>query len=177
MSEREDRKAILTETGPLETSAMSDDSHTHSGGDGSSLDHFFSRFSKAFSSFSARHHLRVDKYWHDFPSWRFSFKHPKGGVGCIEVFREGEAQISVYKYWWLDNYEQGTRFSKRRESGILDVDTARMADLLSEALQEITSWPLDSWTETVTGFGPSWTKHFSKEQFKALSDNYPALEF
>ena len=142
----------------------------------SSLDQFFSRFSEAFLLFPDTHHLKVEKYWHAFSSWRFRFKHPKGGVAAIEVFRESEGQISVYCFWWLDDYDQGTRFSRSSNSSLLDIENIQMAEFLEEALREIISWPLDSWTETGTGFGPSWKQHFSKEAFVALSDDFPVLK-
>lgn len=43
------------------------------------LDNFFSQFSWAFLNFAAEHHLRVDKYWHDFPPGGLVFGIPKEG--------------------------------------------------------------------------------------------------
>lgn len=140
------------------------------------LDNFFSQFSWAFLNFAAKHHLQVDNYWHDFPSWRFSFKHPKGGAACIEVFREGETQVSVYAHWWMDDYEQGTRSGRTYQSEILTVDPSEMADLLEETLTKTVSWPLNSWSDVTTGLGDSWKRIFTKEQFERQVDNYPSLK-
>lgn len=140
------------------------------------LDQFFSQFSSAFQNFAATHNLRIDKYWHAFPSWRFSFKHPKGGLACIGVFKEGESEISVYTYWWLDDYDEGKRFGRTQPSGILPLNTIQMSELLDKTLDMLVAWPMDSWSDTATGFGDSW-KQFTKEQFLRLSDDYPTLVY
>ena len=46
------------------------------------LEEFFAPFSDELQRFAEKHNLLIDKYWHQFHSWRFSFKHPKGGIGC-----------------------------------------------------------------------------------------------
>jgi predicted MPP superfamily phosphohydrolase len=155
---------------------MSGELHEYLNKDTSQLDKFFSQFSWAFLNFAAKHHLQVDNYWHDFPSWRFSFKHPKEGAACIEVFREGEAQVSVYAYWWMDDYEKGTRNGRTHQSEILSVDAIEMSDLLEETLTRTVSWPLNSWTDVTTGLGDVWKRTFTKEQFEDQVDNYPNLK-
>jgi hypothetical protein len=155
---------------------MSGDLHDSLIKDTSHLDKFFSQFSWVFVNFAAEHHLRVDKYWHDFPSWRFCFRHPKGGAACIEVFREGETHLSIFGYWWMDDYDQGRRSVRKYRSEILTVDAIKLADLLDLTLSTIVDWPLDSWTDVNTEFGDSWKKNFTKEEFELEFDNYPRLK-
>src|SRR5262245_14965727 len=83
------------------------------------LEYFFSTLSEVLNAFSSKHDLLVDKYWHQFPSWRLSFRHPKGGVACLEVMKE-EDGIKIYSYWWLDKYDEFTRYSKRTESDLIE---------------------------------------------------------
>jgi hypothetical protein len=137
---------------------------------------FFANLTDCFERFAEKHNMKVDKYWHEFPSWRFTFKHPKGGLACIEVMKEEKAEFKVYGYWWLDNYNKGTRSSRKYESKILQIERADMRDLLEDTLEKIISWPLDSWTEVGTGFGLHWAKTFTEEQFGRLSDTYPTLK-
>jgi len=155
---------------------MSSDPHNSLIKDTSPLDDFFSQFSWAFLNFAAQHHLRVDKYWHDFPSWRFSFRHPKGGAACIEVFREGEKQLSISGYWWMDDYDLGKRSGRIYRSETLTVDAVKMADLLQVTLIKIVGWLPDSWTDVNTELGDSWRKNFTKEQFEREVDDYPRLK-
>ncbi len=140
------------------------------------LDNFFSQFSWAFLNFAAAHHLRVHKYWHDFPSWRFDFRHPKGGVAAIEVFREGETSLSIYAYWWMDDYDEGIRSGRRYQSEILSVDSIKLEDLLEKILTTVVAWPLNSWTDVTTGLGDSWKRSFTKEQFELHVYDYPSLK-
>jgi hypothetical protein len=140
-------------------------------------DQFFSQFAWDFLNFAADHNLRVEKYWHGLPCWRFSFKHPKGGLSYIEVFREGQNEISISGYWWLDSYDEGKRFTRKQQSEILVLDALRMSDLLRATLDVVVAWPLDSWSSVATGFGDSWNRSFTKEQFLRLSDDYPQLIF
>jgi hypothetical protein len=155
---------------------MSGDLHSSLIKDTSHFDNFFSQFSCAFLNFAAEHYLRVDKYWHGFPSWRFSFQHPKGGAACIQVFMEGEKQLSIFGYWWMDDYDQGRRRGRKYQSDTLTVDAIKMADLLEVTLITIVGWPLDSWTDVNTELGDSWKKSFTKEQFEFEVDNYPHLK-
>src|ERR1044072_1612090 len=74
---------------------------------------FFKKFIPLFESFAEKHNLMIKKYWYDWASWRFNFKHPKGGVACIEVMREDGDMIGIYGYWWLDIYDEGTRLCNR----------------------------------------------------------------
>jgi hypothetical protein len=129
-----------------------------------------------FLNFAAEHHLRVDKYWNDFPSWRFSFRHPKGGVACIEVFREGETNLSLSAYWWVDDYDRGTRSSRVYRSEVLIGDSIKLEGLLEETLTTVVAWPLDSWTDVNTGLGDSWKRTFTKEQFERQVHDYPSLK-
>ena len=139
-------------------------------------DKFFSPLSWTLLNFAAAHHLRVDKYWHHFPSFRFDFRHPKGGVAAIEVFREGETTLSVYAYWWMDDYDQGIRSGRRYQSEILTLDSIKLEDLLEETLTTVVAWPRDSWTDITSGLGDSWKRHFTKEQFELQINDYPKLK-
>ena len=95
----------------------------------------------------------------------------------MEIMKEGEKELRVYGYWWLDDYGEGTRSSRKYESKIFHIDEVHIPNLLDDTLKQIVSWPLNSWTEVGTGFKSYWSKTFSKEQFTSLSDKYPALKF
>lgn len=140
------------------------------------LESFFSRFSDDFSEFATKHNLEIKKYWHEFPSWRFNFRHPQGGVACIEIMKESENELKVYGYWWLDDYDKGTRYAKRYESEVLNVKDVSVPNLLESILRQIVSWPINSWTEIGTGFQSEWARAFTKEQFMKLRDQYPIVK-
>jgi hypothetical protein len=45
------------------------------------LDRFFSALAPALESFAQQNNLRLQKYYHQAPSWGFLFRHPSGGIG------------------------------------------------------------------------------------------------
>jgi hypothetical protein len=80
------------------------------------LEAFFSEISDVLKKFAEDFNLKIDQYWHQMPSWRFSFKHPKDGIACIEVMKESVTAIKIYSYWWIDDFEmvQGIRVPLRQ---------------------------------------------------------------
>ena len=118
------------------------------------LESFFSAIAEELDAFSLKHNLLIDKYWHQFASWRFSFRHPKGGAACIEVMKEGQS-VKIYCYWWLDKYDEFTRYSKRKEFDVIDRDDVTI-DLLECRLREILAWEVDDWTDIKTDYREYW---------------------
>lgn len=84
--------------------------------------------------------------------------------------------MSVYAFWWMDDYEQGTRSGRNYQTELLNVDSIEMSDLLEGTPAETVSWPLNSLTHVTTGLGEAWQRNFTKEQFDLQVDNYPPLK-
>src|SRR5262249_17396387 len=49
------------------------------------LEAFFSKISTSLESFGKTHSLLLSKYYCGNQSWDFTFRHPKGGLGKIEI--------------------------------------------------------------------------------------------
>ena len=77
---------------------------------------------------------------------------------------------------WIDDYEQGTRYSKRYELEVLESDEVIIRDRLKTTLEQILSWPLGEWTTITSGFKESWSKAVSKEAFFTLNKDYPIVK-
>ena len=73
------------------------------------LERFFSALAAVLEGFAQRHNLRLEKYYHQAPSWGFLFRHPSGGVGKIEVQRVSEATVCILSDWWYDDFDAATR--------------------------------------------------------------------
>lgn len=127
-----------------------------------SLEAFFSQIGDVLNQFSSQHNLALDKYYHQSPSWRFNFRHPKGGVASIDVMKESDHSLKIDCYWWLDDYDKFTRFIKRDESEVLDVGSVKLSDLLENKFREILSWKLGEWTQIATGYEEYWKPQGSK---------------
>ena len=135
------------------------------------LERFFSALAAVLEGFAQRHNLRLQKYYHQAPSWDFLFRHPLGGVGQIEVQRASEATISIVSDWWYDDYDAATRFIKSTTLGPMPVNS-EVTIKLENALSEVLSWRFGHWDEQHTR-GTVWRETWTKEQFEKLNAEYP----
>ncbi len=89
--------------------------------------------------FADRHNLRLERYYHQNPTWDFLFRHPAGGVGKIEVWKQGGV-LEVRWYWWIDTYDELKRQSKKAGPVVIDADEERLGEVLAGTLHEVLSW-------------------------------------
>jgi hypothetical protein len=129
---------------------------------------FFEELSPVLSSFAAAHDLAIDKYYHDFPSWTFRFRHPKGGGAGIEVRRLDEAKIQINTLWHLDEYETFTHNVKSVVGSDLSWRTTNVIEILEQSLREILTWDKSSLTAH-RGYEKFWSR-YTKEEFEEMSD-------
>lgn len=138
------------------------------------LERFFAPLADVLTDFGRRHNLRLTKYYHDAPSWSFTFKHPCGGVGKIEVERQNEARFRIACQWWYDDYDNLTRSLKRFIGDAHPRNADVLGQELAQALQQVVSWEFGRWDEKRGGY--SWQSTWTKEQFQALQEQYPTIE-
>ncbi|MBN2019083.1 MAG: hypothetical protein JW749_02525 [Sedimentisphaerales bacterium] len=103
------------------------------------LEAFFEKISSAIYSFSQKHNLLIDKYYHQLPNWSLRFKHPQGGVGNITIQKSGDC-LWIGVSWWIDDYDLNTRHTKAAEIGECDLDVNLLYKKLKECLETILSW-------------------------------------
>jgi hypothetical protein len=136
------------------------------------LEAFFSQIADVLNQFASRHNLMLDKYYHESPSWRFNFRHPKGGVASIDVMKESDDSVKIHGYWWLDDYDKFTRFLKTDESEEFNVDAVNLNDLLENKFKAILSWELGEWTRIATGYEEYW-KPQGRKWIEKNVERYP----
>ena len=123
------------------------------------------------TAFANQHNLLIEKYWHQEPSWRFSFRHPRGGTGCLEVLAKEKATFMMSTFYWIDNYELGIRRARRT---FLDaVDVTQVFDRLEESYTELLTWRPEDMDEFGDGFTEAWHRAYSKQEFYAFNEKYP----
>jgi hypothetical protein len=98
---------------------------------------FFQRLSRILSTFAATHNLAIDEYYHESPSWTFRFRHPRGGAGGIHVERVDDSTIRVGSSWYIDEFENFTRYLKSDEGSDLILGAIDVRELLEEKLKDI----------------------------------------
>jgi hypothetical protein len=136
------------------------------------LEPFFASISDKLNEFASKHELLLERYYHESPSWRFSFRHPRRGVGCVEVMRVFDDSIKVYIYWWLDDYDQFARFIKRDETPEYVVGEVNLVELLDEQLRTVLSWDPGVWTQVATGYERYW-RPMGKVWIERNDERYP----
>lgn len=135
------------------------------------VEEFFSTINDVLTRFGHEFNLTIDRYWHRLPSWRFTFKHPNGGLGCIEVMKTGESEIKIYSYWWLDDFDKGTRYSRHMESETYRLQDLQLYNLLGTELKLLVTWRPGDWTNISRGFEEAWSS-YKKEDFLSFNDSY-----
>jgi hypothetical protein len=135
------------------------------------FDPFFSAIADILEEFASMHNLRLVKYYHGEPSWRFNFGHPKGGAASVDLIKESSNSLKVYQYWWIDSFENFTRSAKQKESEPISPDVITL-ESLEDKLIEILAWDLDDWTEIASGYEQHW-KPMGKQWLKIKSEQYP----
>jgi hypothetical protein len=136
------------------------------------LDEFFRTIAEVLTQFAQRHNLKLQKYYHESPSWSFTFRHPKGGVAKIEVARESANTLHLSSSWWYDNYDNATRFARKTISQSLPRTPKVLDSELEKTLSLITSWQFGEWDESHGG-NDSWKTNWTKQQFELLLEQYP----
>jgi hypothetical protein len=136
------------------------------------LEAFFSQIADVLNQFASRHNLMLDKYYHESHSWRFNFRHPKGGVASIDVLKETDNSVKIYGCWWLDDYDKFTRFLKRDESEKFELSNVNLSELLKNKLKEILSWELGEWTQIASGYEEIW-RPMGKKSIQKDVERYP----
>ena len=136
------------------------------------LEAFFSPIADILIEFAQRRNLRMEKYYHQSPSWDFTFKHPQGGVGKIEASRETDTSLSLHCIWWHDDYDRVTRSLKRLKGEPLLREPQALRDALEKSLKTILSWQFGQWDDEYGGYH-DWKSHWTKAQFDSQMDLYP----
>ncbi len=108
------------------------------------LERFFAQVAPAITRFAERHSLRIQRYYHDLPSWQLCFEHPKGGCAYVEVRRERDDAFRLLSAWWVDG--AGTRSSRFADAGPFAVRGTAIESLLQKHYTTVLRWRPGHWT-------------------------------
>src|SRR5580693_5575284 len=114
------------------------------------LDAFFKPVAPVMEKFAEQHNLRLTKYYHQFPVWDFTFRHPRNGVAKIEVNKETDTILCVYACWWFDDYDNFTRYIKKSEKKSVEINLNELTNQLVSAFQTTLGWQFGTWDEKHT---------------------------
>ena len=103
------------------------------------LEQFFAKIASVIEGFAELHNLKIEKYYHQFPSWDLQFRHPMGGVGQIEIGRDGEESLYIFTCWWKDSFEENRRYLKQGQKEMIAVKTLNQ-EYIEQLFQKVISW-------------------------------------
>src|SRR5689334_15384120 len=135
---------------------------------------FFQEISHTLLAFAATHDLEIDEYYHDSPSWALRFRHPKGGLGTLEVKRLNESVVHVNIYWSVNDYDSFTQYFRLEEGDDLLLAKTKLGDVLEKRLKAVVAWdrkdlaPRDAKNPWADYSKEEWEKIFSLERFPLL---------
>jgi|SRR5581483_2837202 len=136
------------------------------------LERFFAPIAETLETFARQHNLKLERYYHDAPVWQFTFRHPAGGIGKIEVSRHGEEKIRPSLAWWFDDYDTLQRHTKIVVENELEMKPELITRDLEAALRLILSWKFGQWDNTYKG-NDVWKRTWTRDEFVKLLDQYP----
>ena len=136
------------------------------------LEAFFEPIAEPLNGFSQRYNLKLQKYYHQSPSWNLMFRHPQGGLGKIEVCKDTDSTVFLVAHWWYDDYDKITRFWKFVKHDPSRKNVVAISSALEVSLRSILSWQFGQWDKQISGFD-SWRNTWTKEQFEELANDYP----
>jgi hypothetical protein len=134
----------------------------------------FEPVAQVLEKFGERHNLRLEKYYHEEPSWSFTFRHPSGGIGKIGILSrstEGEG-FDLNCSWWYDDYDSLKRHIKSFRKDHLPANPDILSEELERCLALVLSWVFGNWDEVHSG-NKTWKKNWTREQFLGLVERYP----
>jgi hypothetical protein len=133
---------------------------------------WFAPIAGVLTSFAERHHLLVDRYYHDSPSWTFRFNHPRGGQGSVGVSWNAGEIASIYSSWHVDDYDRFTRFIHWRKPREVSKEANALIEELERELSAILAVSLGQWNQVADGYANVWGR-YTKDEFAELQPSYP----
>lgn len=133
----------------------------------------FSEYRVDLMSFSSKHNLLIEKYYHDAPSWSFCFTHPQGGQAKLDLSINDQGELSISSVWWLDDYSQFTRSLRWGESEKIE-NTETLTSILERRLNDVLAWNLNAWSQVADDYEDIWGR-YSEAEFKAMTPDWPTV--
>jgi hypothetical protein len=113
----------------------------------------------ALVAFAERFRLHVDRFPKGSTNWDFAFRHPRGGVGLLQLIGSSSAALLIIGHWTFDDREAGIRYIRSTEQAGMLRDDPDLMQMLEVQLREMVQWRPGQWTQTIPGFKDLWDVH------------------
>lgn len=136
------------------------------------LEAFFTRLEPSLTQFATARNVAIERYYHDAPSWDFLFRHPRGGVGKVELWRVDENATRIERVWWKDDYDEGVRYLRSESQPPTTMSAEEIGHALSRALDDVLAWDPGTLTPR-GGMRDIWHRTFDEKTFREQELRYP----
>lgn len=133
---------------------------------------WFSPIAGVLVAFATRHHLLLDRYYHDCPTWTFRFNHPRGGQASVGLSCHAGPSALIHSSWHVDDYDRFTRFIHWRKPREVSKDEQAVTEELERELSVILAIPLGQWNQVADGYSNIWGR-YTKDEFEKMTPSYP----
>ena len=135
------------------------------------LEQYFAPVADCLERFGLEHNLMLTRYWHQEHCWDYMFRHPLAGVGRIMIHKAKDL-LSVQGLWWVDKYDEFSRYLRRSIPHVVKRDPKDLAPVLRARLEEVLGWQEQNWDEIVGGYQEVWSPT-TKKAFEDAITYYP----
>lgn len=144
------------------------------------LDREFSSYKDLIELFAKKYNLRIEKYFHDFPSWDLTFQRKDGVYGRIEILFRTEQNdgFDLYLILWQDDFESTTRKLREIHRGTFfnTQPKNQLENELEKIIEEIKKIQINN-LDKVYGPYKEWKKTWKNNaEFLKASQIYPIIK-
>lgn len=137
------------------------------------IEGFFNEISDIIGKFVNEYNLSIEKYPHQLPVWNLSFAHPESGEAYIEISKNIEDMIGISGHWFVDNYEEFTRYIKTSAPILIPITQKNLLhQYLTKEFGVMLTWKKGNWSSVSRGHKGDWGK-YGKEKFYGMKNKLP----
>ncbi|MBV1876740.1 MAG: hypothetical protein KUG79_03765 [Pseudomonadales bacterium] len=135
-------------------------------------DAWFAPLENNITEFAEKYALTIDKYYHASPSWNLRFGHPNGGNASVSISNQSPEQATVASVWYLDNYDEFTRYLYRSKPVLISKNAELVVEMLKQEFMALVKISTGNWTRIASNYKQLWGR-YSKSEFEKMGPHYP----
>ncbi|HET8696255.1 MAG TPA: hypothetical protein VFO94_02140 [Gammaproteobacteria bacterium] len=136
------------------------------------LEKRFAPVASTLEGFATRHRLLLEKYPKQNHAWHFSFRHPAGGTGLIQVLLGPGDLVLVVGARNLLDFDKFRARSFAWNRGTIALSDPALPRVLTSLLREMVELPMERLTPTGVDYRPYWSAE-APNTLRAYEESLP----
>ncbi|MHC4743571.1 MAG: hypothetical protein ACYS8Z_16780 [Planctomycetota bacterium] len=137
---------------------------------------FFERIAPVLVEFASDHNLKLEKYYHDGPTWDFLFRHQAGGTCYIEIRKCDDEGVKICGDWSVYQYDEGLGYNKHTQLIDCSIAENELRTGLKDMLRLVLSWKRDD-LEIISKRGAGVKEQVDEEVFYEYENSLPLAKY